>query len=131
LAFRALCSDLAADGYGWTVSLAPRLDEVLPIVADPLPIADIWTEIEGHVRVAIAPYGALLDGPPVLDESAPDDVPSRALVDLLLWHLDHPVQAIARAAARAIGELLLANDPDIGAAVDDALRRPEGDHTPI
>ncbi len=131
LAFQAFCSDLAADTYGWIGSFAPHLDEVLPIVADPLPYDDLWVEIERHLRVVTTPHGILPAGPPALDVPQPDDTSARALADVLVWHLGHPVQAVAQAAARAIGELLMAGNSDIVAEVDRALRRPDGDHMPI
>ncbi len=62
-AFQTLCADLAADTYGWIWSFAPHLDEVLPIVTDPLPYADIWVEIEHHLRAVATPHGILPAGP--------------------------------------------------------------------
>lgn len=131
MAYRMLCLDLA-DNLSWGLHrVALDLDELLPLVADPLPIQEIWAEIEGYVQELFVSLAMPQDKLPHLNESSLGDSAEGGLIDLLLWHLDHPVRTIVQAAQRAVGALLLAGNRPLINSVPGALRRSDRGLAPL
>ena len=81
-------------------------------------LCDVWTEIEDHTSRLL---GFSWSDPPadVFSGEVSDDTPHRAIVELISAQLGHPCFAIAQAAQRCLGQLLL----DRADYVSDALAK--------
>jgi len=102
-----------------------NLGDILPLLTDESPIQEIWSEIERYVHALFDDSSLPADGPAEIDQQPIPDTAHRAIADLLLFHIDHPVNAVAQAAQRVCAELLLRQDPTIQDAVHEFLEKTE------
>ena len=123
LVFQYLIRDL--ESSFWIVpSLCSSLNEILELICSPTPVLEVWREIEEHTAVLLR--NELSGTPPVIfEDSIATDTPSRAIVELAVAHLCHPCLAIAQAAQRTLGKLLLQGVPDALAVLVDCFNRSE------
>ena len=100
------------------------LDEILELICSPIPIKDVWPEIEEHMSVLLCNQvtGPL---PTIFDDIPASDTPSRAIAELMAAHLSHPCFAIAQSAQRSLGNLLLLGLPEASDVLTDCLVRSE------
>lgn len=126
MAFQVLARDSASQGwYPYQVVLS--LHDILATLVDTVPVAQIWPEIEQYLHLLLGGYEIPAEGPPGWAEEPADDTPQRALADMLVSHLNHPVTIVAWAAQRACVRLLLRSDPDISSALSTALAGDESE----
>ncbi len=86
--------------------------DVLPLLTNELPIAEVWDEIQRHLGVLFEASGVLHDSTlNFSDNSQPDDV-SAAVSDLSVLLLSHPALVVAQGAQAAILSGLLDQDND-------------------
>jgi hypothetical protein len=110
--------------FWYPQNLALELDEILPLLTDEVPIQAIWPVIEQYVHTLFEGCSFSTDSPD-LNEQPSHDSPSRAIADLLILHIDHPVDAVAQASQRACIKLLLQRDPVVQDAVCEGLEKTE------
>ncbi len=123
LAYKTFIRDVSAEFRYPRIAL--NLNEILPLLTDELPIQEIWSEIERYVHALFDDASLSTDGLTEIDQQPISDTASRAIADLLLFHIDHPVNAVAQAAQRVCAELLLRYDPTIQDAVHEFLEKTE------
>lgn len=129
LAFRTFANDVRGK-QTFLSGLAPNIADLLPLVVDPQPVQQLWPEIEQHLHTLFAGMELPAVGPEL--QPAPlDDTPEAALVELIRNHLLHPAVAVARAARRCLGELLLASDPSAVALTLRMLAESEASVEPV
>lgn len=129
LAFSTFGNDLRGK-QTFLSGLAPYIADLLPLVVDPQPVLQLWPEIDQHLHALFA--GVVLPAVgPELQPAQLDDTPEAALVELLRNHLLHPAVAVARAARRCLGELLLASDPSAVALTLRMLTESEASIEPV
>ena len=105
--------------------IALKLNEILPLLTSELPIQEIWSEIERYVHALFDNSSLPTDGSAEIDRQPIPDTAHRAIADLLLLHIDHPVNAVAQAAQRVCAKLLFRHDPTIQDAVHEFLEKTE------
>jgi hypothetical protein len=108
LAYDRLIRDLTGE-FWYPQNLALQLDEILPLLTDEVPIQAIWPVVEQYVHTLFEGCSFPTDSPD-LNEQPSHDSPSRAIADLLMIHIDHPVYAVAQASKRTWAKLLLQRD---------------------
>lgn len=121
-AFNQLVTDLSEE-YRYTSSIALYLDEILPLIVDPLPVKELWGVIEPFVHGTFASVD--LNDPDeelrtVLENGNGND-PAQALIDLTREYIDHPVGMIANCSRRVLIELLVQDFPGALVEVKSAL----------
>lgn len=115
LAFQTIVHDVTTESP-YPQNIARNLDKILPILAGEIPLQEIWPEIEKYIHAMFAGC-QMSEGESVRFRDYKEDTPSRALTDLIAYHLDHPVNAVAKSAQRACASLLLEYDQ----AMQDAI----------
>jgi hypothetical protein len=107
-----------------------KLDRVLELLLNEVPVLGIWSVIEEYLDELFA--GVLIEPElpiEVLAATQPsaveEDTPSRAIATLLSFHLDHPSYPVAQGAVRACISGLLQRNVAIIAALKEALIRTE------
>ena len=123
LAYKTFIRDVSAEFRYPRIAL--NLNEILPLLTDELPIQEIWSEIERYVHALFDDSLLPTDGPTEIDQRPIPDTAHRAITDLLLLHIDHPVNAVAQAAQRVCAKLLFRHDPTIQDAVHEFLEKTE------
>ena len=96
----------------------------MELICFPAPVKDIWPEIEEHTFVLLRNE---LAGTPhlIFADSRPMDTSSRSIVELAATHLCHPCFAVAQAAQRSLGKLLLQGMPGVTDVLMDCFDRSE------
>jgi len=122
--YKTLVRDLSGE-FRYHRGVALNLGDILPLFTDELPTQEIWSEIERYVHALFDDSSLPADGPAEIDQQPIPDTAHRAIADLLLFHIDHPVDAVAQAAQRVCAELLLRQDPTIQDAVHEFLEKTE------
>ena len=105
MVYETLVSDLES-----TASVVTAIPEVLEDILDLLEptatVCEVWTEIEEHTSRLLG--SSWSDSPTgVLSGEVSGDTPHGAIVELISAQLGHPCIAIAQAAQRCLGQLLL------------------------
>ena len=121
LVYKTLFQDMSSN-FGYTGNISRNLIEIIPLLSEPLPIHEIWSVIEEHVK-------QLLQSSPVLDDEPieltsiqlSNDSPHRAIADLIMNHLNHPVSAVSFSAQKACAKLLLDNNSVMQETVQEYL----------
>ena len=123
--FQYLTRDLETN-FGIIHSVRSSLDEILELISSPVPVMDIWPEIEKYAAVLLR--NELARTPPMIftDDEIAADTYSRSIIELAAAHVCHPCFAIAQAAQRTLGKLLLQGMPDVSGLLMDCLSRSEG-----
>jgi hypothetical protein len=101
--------------------------EILSILSADVPLLDIWSAIEVYLDdlffgVPVEPqpmFEALLETPV---GGPQEDIPERALADLLTQYLDHPSYPVAQGAVRACAAALLAGSVAVATVIEEALQ---------
>ena len=121
--FQYLIRDLDAN-FEIIQPICSSLEEILELIFSPAPVKDIWPEIEEHTSVLLRNE---LAGPTpiIFADTTVADTSSSSIVELAAAHLCHPCFAIAQAAQRSLGKLLLHGMPDVSNVLMDCLNRSE------
>jgi len=123
-AYDRLVRDLSGE-FWYPQNIALNLDDILSLLTDDVPVQAIWPEVERYVQALFEYCSLPTDSCTYLDKQPLHDTPPRAVADLLMLHLDHPVNAVAQGAKRACGKLLARRDPVIQDAVHEFLEKTE------
>jgi hypothetical protein len=115
-----LIQDLREE-YWYPQSIALNLRDILPLLCEPLPVREIWAEIEQYVRCLFESSPLPAGGPVDLDLQPARDSASAAIADLLVLHIDHPAIAVAQAAQKTVAELMLTREPAMEKATREVL----------
>nr|QNO43656.1 hypothetical protein MOOKMAHM_00025 [Methanosarcinales archaeon ANME-2c ERB4]QNO45114.1 hypothetical protein AGMAKMMB_00001 [Methanosarcinales archaeon ANME-2c ERB4]QNO50360.1 hypothetical protein BOLHPIDD_00001 [Methanosarcinales archaeon ANME-2c ERB4] len=124
LVYETLVRDLSGE-FQYHRDVALNLGDILPLLTDALPIQEIWSEIERYVHALFDDSSLPMDGPTELYQRSISDTAHRAIADLLLCHIDHPVNAVSQAAHRVCAKLLFRHDPTIQDAIHEFLEKTE------
>lgn len=124
LAYETLVRDLTTE-FRHPQNIVLNLSEILSLLTDDLPLQDIWTEIEKYVGHMFEGSSLPTDGTIELENAPPQDTPTRAIAELLIFHTNHPVSLVAQAAQRACASLLLQGDTNTQDAVREFLEKNE------
>jgi hypothetical protein len=125
LVYEKLVSDLTTH-FSLVGNIALNLYELLSLLTDTVPVLTIWPEVERHVHCLFETSTLPAGGPTNLSDAPPCDTPGQALVDVLFWHLDHPVTELARSARGCLRNGLRNGERLIQRAAREGLRGPEG-----
>jgi hypothetical protein len=123
LAYDKLIQDLTGE-FWCPQNLALELDEILPLLTDEVPIQAIWPAVEQYVHTLFEGCSLPTDSPD-LKEPPSHDNPSRAIADLLMLHIDHPVYAVAQASQRTCVKLLLQRDLAVQSIIHEYFEKTE------
>jgi hypothetical protein len=123
LVYDRLVRDLTGE-FWYPQNLALELDEILPLLTDEVPIQAIWPVIKQYVHTLFEGCSLPTDSPE-LNEQPSHDSPSRAIADLLILHIDHPIYAVAQASKWTCAKLLLQRDLVVQSVVHDFLKKTE------
>ena len=123
LVYDRLVRDLTGE-FWYPQNFALELDEILPLLTDKVPIQAIWPVVEQYVHTLFEGCSLPTDSPD-LNEQPSHDSPSRAIADLLILHIDHPVYAVAQASKRTCAKLLLQRDLAVQSVVHECLEKTE------
>ena len=105
-------------------SVCSSLDEILELICSATPVKDIWPEIAEHTSVLLR--NELAGTPPMIFADAkPVDTSSNSIVELAATHLCHTCFAVAQAAQRSLGKLLLQGMPGATEVLMDCFDRSE------
>ena len=124
LAYDTLAEDLEGDIQLIAPIAVAALDDILELLCSPVPIREIWAEIEEYVTV-LTGAGSTASIIDVFGGPKPKDTPQRALIELMAVLLDHACPALAQAGQRGLGKLLLADVPDVYDTLTDFLDESE------
>ena len=124
LAYDTLAEDLAGDIQLIAPIAAAALDDILELLRSPVPVREIWAEIEEYVTV-LTGAGSTASIIDVFGGPKPKDTPQRALIELMAVLLDHVCPALAQASQRGLGKLLLADVTDVYDTLTDFLGESE------
>lgn len=108
MAFETLVSDLTGKYYN-PESNALHLNNILLVLTDKIPVVQVWQIVFNYVQI-------LFDEIPLTDdildiiEKPSQDTAERALVDLLMLFVNHPINVLAQTAQKIIAKLLLDHD---------------------
>lgn len=113
-AFDQLVEDLN-DEYRYTSSIVQYLDEIVPLLLDPLPTKQIWDVIEPHVHTLFPAVDSGRSEKLVseLNETLENTTTSFALIELAIVHMAHPVNLVANCFQRILIELLSQKNPRV------------------
>ena len=119
MVYESLARDLE-NTAGLATAIADALDDILGLLDPTATVRDVWAEVEDHTSNLL---GFSWSDPPadVLSGEVSDDTPHRAIVELIAAHLEHPCVAIAQAAQRCLGQLLLERANDVSDVLANAL----------
>lgn len=106
LAWQCLIEDITAE-YWYPEVTARNLEAVLSVLTETVPVGHVWSEIEEHIEGLFSATPLSENHAPLTADRPADDAPALALAGLLVDHVNHPVTAVAQAAQRACGRLLL------------------------
>jgi hypothetical protein len=98
LVYDQLLSDLETH-FSVVTGVALNLYELLSLLCDAVPAAEIWPEVERYVHHLTEMSSIPPDGPAGLWGMPALDTPGQALVDLLLLQLVHPVTELRNSAS--------------------------------
>ena len=105
-------------------SVCSSLDEIIELICSPTPVKNIWPEIEEHTSVLLR--NELAGTPPaIFADAKPMDTASKSIVEMAATHLCHPCFAVAQAAQRNLGKLLLQGMPGVTDVLMDCFDRSE------
>jgi hypothetical protein len=116
--------------FWYPQNFALELDEILPLLTDEVPIQAIWEVVEQYVHTLFEGHSFPADSPD-LNAQPSHDSPSRAIADLLILHIDHPVFAVAQASQRTCTKLLLQRDLAVQSAIHEGLEKTESQQEQI
>lgn len=124
LAIQLYARDLG-ERFRYPAQVMPHLDQVLSLLADQVPVAETWTDIEIYLdelftSVVVEPQPALEESLHELAGTSPD-TPGYAIATLIALHLDHPSYVVAQGAVRACTALLLDNSETVIVVLHDTL----------
>ena len=111
LVYETLARDLESTA-GLAKAIPDALDEILGLLDPTATVFDVWTEVEDHTSNLL---GFSQTDPPadVFSGEVSNDTPHRAIFELISAQLGHPCVAIAQAAQRCLGKLLLERANDV------------------
>ena len=115
MVYETLVRDL--DSTPSVVTAIPEvLEGILDLLEPTATVCDVWTEVEDHTSRLL---GFSWSDPPadLFSGEVSDDTPHRAIVELISAQLGHPCFAIAQAAQRCLGQLLLDRADDVSDAL--------------
>ena len=117
MVYETLVSDLESTAS--VVTAIPAVfEDILDLLEPTATVCEVWTEIEDHTSRLLGSYWS--DSPAdVFTGEVFGDTPHRAIVELISAQLGNPCIAIAQAAQRCLGQLLL----DRADGVSDALAK--------
>ena len=123
LVFQHLIQDLESN-FGTIQVVCSSLNEILESICSPIPVLEVWREIEEHTAELLR--NELAGSPPVIfTDRIAVDTPNRALVELGATLLCHPCLAVAQGALRTLGKLLLQRSSDVADVLVDCFNRSE------
>ena len=119
--YETLVEDLEGTESAFTAILG-GLEDILHLLEPTATVCDTWTEIEDHTSKLL---GFSSSDPPadVLREDVSGDTSHKAIVEFISAQLGHPCVAIAQAAQRCLGQLLLDRADDVSDALAKALQQ--------
>jgi hypothetical protein len=123
LVYDRLVQDLTGE-FRYPQNLALELDEILPLLTDEVPMQAIWSVVEQYVHTLFEGCSLPADSPD-LKEQPSHDSPSRAIADLLILYIDHPMYVVAQASKRTCAKLLLQHDLAVQSVVHECLEKTE------
>ena len=117
--YESLARDLE-ETAGLSTAVPDVLADILDLVEPTATVRDVWTEVEDHTSSLL---GFSWSDPPtdVFSGEVSDDTPHKAIVELIATQLGHPCVAIAQAAQRCLGQLLLDRASDVSDVLTKAL----------
>jgi hypothetical protein len=119
LVYEMLIQDLRGQWY--PQNLALDLIDILPLLADHIPTQEIWEETERYVHVLFEGAPLSVAGPSDLTNLPLQDSSERALADLIVLHLKHPIRLLAHGAQRICIDQWLGGNPIAEDIVRDLL----------
>ena len=123
MVFQYLIRDLEST-FGIIQSIYSSLNEILELICSPTPVLEVWREIEEHTAVLLR--SELAGSPPVIfTDAIARDTPQKAIAELVVALLCHPCLAVAQAAQRCLGKLLLQRTPGVSDVLMDCFNRSE------
>ena len=123
MVFQYLIRDLEST-FGIIQSICSSLNEILELICSPTPVLEVWREIEEHTAVLLR--SELAGSPPVIfTDAIARDTPQKAIAELVVALLCHPCLAVAQAAQRCLGKLLLQRTPGVSDVLMDCFNRSE------
>ena len=98
------------------------LEDILDLLEPTATVCDTWTEIEHHTSSL---FGFSSSDPPadVFSGDVSGDTPHKAIVEFISAQLGHSCVAIAQAAQRCLGQLLLDRADDVSEVLAKALQQ--------
>ena len=119
MVYESLARDLE-NTAGLATAIPDALDDILGLLDPTATVGDVWAEVEDHTSNLL---GFSWSEPPadVFRGEVSDDTPHRAIVELIAAQLEHPCVAIAQAAQRYLGQLLLERANDVSDVLANAL----------
>ena len=123
LVFQYLLQDLGSN-FGTIQVVCSSLNEILESICSPIPVLEVWREIEEHTAELLR--NELAGSPPVIfTDRIAVDTPNKALAELGAILLCHPCLTVAQGALRTLGKLLLQRSPDVADVLVDCFNRSE------
>ena len=120
MVYDALLADLRND-FPQPDQIVRNLDELLSLLTDPIPTEELWPIVGHHAR-SLFEATVLPEATPWEQlEVMPDNTSARALTELVVAQLTHPVVTIAQSFQRVVGQRLLANDATMQLALGETL----------
>ena len=121
LLYETLVEDLESTESTVTAILEV-LEDFLDLLGPTATVCDTWTEIEDHTSRLLGFSSA---DPPadVFSGDVSGDTPHKAIVEFISAQLGHPCVAIAQAAQRCLGQLLMERADDVSDALAKALQQ--------
>ena len=98
------------------------LEDILQLLEPTATVRDIWTEIEDHTSKLLG-FSSSDTSADVFSEALTGDTPHKAIVEFIAAQMGHPCVAIAQAAQRCLGQLLLDHADDVSEALAKALQQ--------
>ena len=121
MVYETLVGDLESTAS--VVTAIPEvLEDILNLLEPTATVSEVWTEIEDYTSRLLA--SSWSDSPAdVFSGGVSGDTPHRAIVELISAQLGHPCIAIALAAQRCLGQLLLDRADDVSDALAKVLQQ--------
>ena len=119
MVYESLARDLE-ETAGLSTAIPDVLADILELVEPTATVHDVWIEVEDHTSSLL---GFSWSDPPtdVFIGEVSDDTPHKAIVELIAAQLGHPCVALAQAAQRCLGQLLLDRVSDVSDVLSKAL----------
>ena len=111
LIYRTLIGDLQ-DHHGLSADIAAVLDDILELLDPAVDVTKVWKEVDEHTSTLLSKLT-----PPnsvnLFSQDESRDIPIRAILELMVAHLNHPCRPLAQAAQRTLGKLLISHTEDV------------------